>query len=81
MKRLAFSVSALALLSGLAMAAPAQAGSISHRERAAIAKSQHHVAAVKRQAWANGSLSVWERMRIRAAEAHRNRVVARARND
>ena len=88
MKRLVLSASAVALLSGLAMAGTAEAapykrgyGSISHGERVAIANSQRRVAALKRQAWSNGKLNVWERMRINAAEARHARLVRSARSD
>ena len=87
MQRLALSATALALLSGLAMAAPAEAatykrhGSISHSERIAIANSQRHLAAVKRRARADGHVSAWERAKIRMAEARYHRLVRNARSD
>jgi hypothetical protein len=87
MKRLALTATALALLSGLAIAVPAQAatykrhGSISHSERVAIANSQRHLNAVKRQAWADGKVTAWERAKIRMAEARYHRVVRNARHD
>lgn len=81
MKRLVLTTSALALLSGMVIAAPAQAGSINHRERAAIADSRHRLAVVKRQAWADGRLSLWDRFKIRNAEARYRRVVRSARAD
>ena len=63
MQRLVLSASVLALLSGIALAAPAQAGSynrhgnVTYSERAAIARSAAHLNAVKRHARADGNVS------------------------
>ena len=82
MQRLVLSASVLALLSGIALAAPAQAGSynrhgnVTYSERAAIARSAAHLNAVRRHARADGKVSVWERARIRMAEARHNALVS-----
>ena len=88
MQRLVLSASALALLSGIALAAPAQAGSYYHRhgnltssERVAIARSAAHLNAVKRHARADGQVSAWERAKIRMAETRYNALVWRLRHN
>ena len=87
MQRLVLSASVLALLSGMALAAPAQAGSyhrhgsLSAGERAAIARSTAHLNAVKRHARADGNVSVWEGARIRMAQARHNALVWRLRHN
>jgi hypothetical protein len=53
-------------------------GSISASERIAIARSKAHLAAVKRQAWRDGRVTAFERMRIRFAEARYNQVLYNA---
>ena len=86
MQRLVLSASVLALVSGIALAAPAQAGSyhrhgsLSAGERASIARSAAHLNAVKRHARADGNVSAWERARIRMAEARHNALVRRLRH-
>jgi hypothetical protein len=87
MKRLVLSASALALLSGIALAAPAQAGSynrhgnLTSSERATIARSAAHLNAVKRHARADGQVSGWERAKIRMAETRYNALVWRLRHN
>ena len=94
MRRLVLSTSALALLSGIALAAPAQAGSYAHRdgdrvgngkvtygERVAIARSAAHLNAVKRHARADGQVSAWERAKIRMAASRHNALVWRLRHN
>ena len=70
MKRLVLSTSVLALLSGIALAVPAQAGNLTHSERAAIANSRAHLNTLKARVRSDGHVNLWERMRVRAAEAH-----------
>jgi hypothetical protein len=88
MKRIVLGATTLALLSGLALAAPAQAatykhasgghyGAITPHERAVIARSQHQVGLVKAHARADGHVTPWERARIRAAEARHAALVFR----
>jgi hypothetical protein len=87
MQRLVLSASVLALVSGIALAAPAQAGSynrhgsLSAGERAAIARSTAHLNAVKRHARADGNVSAWEGARIRMAQARHNALVWRLRHN
>jgi hypothetical protein len=87
MQRLVLSASVLALVSGIALAAPAQAGSthrhgsLSAGERAAIARSAAHLNAVKRHARADGNVNVWERARIRMAQARHNALAWRLRHN
>jgi len=87
MQRLVLSASVLALLSGIALAAPAQAGSyhrhgnLTSSERVAIARSAAHVNAVKRYARADGHVSAWERAKIRMAETQHNALVWRLRHN
>ena len=77
MQRLVLSASVLALVSGVALAAPAQAGSyhrhggLSAGERASIARSAAHLNAVKRHA----------RVRIGMAQARHNALVRRLRHN
>jgi hypothetical protein len=84
MKTYALAAVALALMSGVASAAPSKFytshkhGGITPSERAAIARSQAHLNALKRQAWADGRLTMFERIRIRQAEVRHNRLVANA---
>ena len=54
MKRLALSAAALALLSGIAIAAPAEAATLTHSERVAIANSRSHLDALKSRVRADG---------------------------
>jgi CHASE1-domain containing sensor protein len=70
MKRLVLGAATLALLSGIAMAAPAEAATLTHSERAAIAHAHRHLNVLKVRVRADGHVSLWERMRVRAAEAH-----------
>ena len=87
MKRLALSVSALALLSGLALAPPAQAasynrnGNVTASERAALARSAAHVRHVKQMARRDGHVSLWDRMKIRAAEQRLKTLAYRVRHN
>jgi hypothetical protein len=87
MQRLVLSAAVLALLSGIALSAPAQAGSYNrhgnatYSERAAIARSAAHLNAVKRHARADGHVSVWEGARIRMAQARHNALVSRLRHN
>ena len=87
MKRLVLSASVLALLSGIVLAAPAQAGSydrhgnVTYSERVAIARSAAHLNAVKRHARADGHVSAWERAKIRMAATRHNALVWRLRHN
>ena len=89
MKSLAIAATAAVLLSGIGLGTAAEAASYNHRyghgltgaERAAIARDQARVNAVKHNAWADGRVSLWERMKIRAAEARHNALVYRYRHN
>jgi hypothetical protein len=85
MKRLVISVTALTLLTGIAFAVPAEAARyrnhITPREHVAIAHSTKHVNAVKARARSDGHVSLWERMRIRMAEARHKLLVRRLWNN
>ncbi len=86
MKRLVLGTAALAVLSGLAFAAPAAEaapygyGRLTPHERAAIARSQFNLNALKWRARADGRVTVWERMRINAAQARHSALVNRYRH-
>jgi hypothetical protein len=84
MNRLALSACAGALLSGLLLAAPAEAafyrhggGKITPAEHAAIARSQHQLNLIKAKAWADGRVTPWERARIALAQSRHNALVYR----
>jgi hypothetical protein len=87
MKRLALSASALALLSGVVLAVPAQAASYNRHghltafERAAIARNAAHVRHVRWRARSDGHVSLWERMKIRAAVARHKSLAYRLRHN
>ena len=81
MKRLVLSASALALLSGIALTAPAQAGNLTHSERVAIANSRDHLNTLRARVRADGHVSLWERMRVRSAEARVKALVYRLRHN
>lgn len=88
MKRIALSTSALALLSGIALAAPTSAATNSHRhgqvtahERAALALSHVHLRALERHARFDGHISLWEKARIRMAEARQHAFAWRLRHN
>ena len=82
MKSLVVTATAAVLLFGIGLGTAAEAASY-HRygltgaERTAIARDQARVNAVKRNAWADGRVSLWERAKIRAAEARHNALVYR----
>lgn len=76
MKSLVAAVFAASVLSGLAMTS-AQAGYLTPSERAAIHRSERHVDVLRARARDDGHVSLWERARIRAAEAHHNALVYR----
>ncbi len=85
----ALAASAVAVASSTAMAAPAKwhgyhkpyhhVSNVTPAERAAIARSLAHLNAVKRRAYADGRITLAERVRIRIAQARYNSVVAWAR--
>jgi hypothetical protein len=87
MKRLVLGSAALAILSGLAFASVAQAAPFGHRngitpaERAAIARSQANLNALKWRARADGHVTMWERARINAAQTRHDALVARYRHN
>lgn len=81
MKRIALSASALALLCGIAFAAPAQAASLTSHERTVLARDQAHLRALERQARADGHVSLWERVKINLAQARHRALVSRYRNN
>jgi hypothetical protein len=69
MKRIALSASALALLSGIALAAPAQAASLTAHERAVLARNHAHLRAIEGNARHDGHVSLWEKARIGMAKS------------
>jgi hypothetical protein len=90
MKSLIVAATAGVLLSGIGFAGTAEAAYFKHRyghggltgsERAAIARDQARVNAIKRTAWVDGRVNLWERMKIRAAETHHNALVYRYRHN
>ncbi len=81
MKGIALSASAFALLSGIALAAPAQAASLTPHERAVLARSHANVRALERHARADGHVSLWERARIRLAETRAHALAWRLRHN
>jgi hypothetical protein len=88
MKRLVLGSAALAILSGIAFTASAvQAAPYGHRsgitpsERAAIARSQSNLNALKWRVRADDRVTMWERARINAAQARHNALVARYRHN
>jgi hypothetical protein len=81
MKRLALSASALALLSGIALAAPAQAASLTPHERSVLARSHAHVRALERHARFDGHVSLWEKAQIRMAQARQRSLAWRLRHN
>ena len=77
----ALAAAAIALMSGVASAAsvkPYHHKGITAKERVAIARSQAHVNALKRMAWADGKLTASERQKIRTAENYHNHLVSKA---
>jgi hypothetical protein len=86
MKTIMLTLAALALASGSALAAPGKSNlhrgghGVSAYERVAIARSAAHLAMLKRQARADGKVTMMERARIRSAEFRHTRLVARARH-
>jgi hypothetical protein len=81
MKRLVLSASALALLSGIALAAPAEAASLTAHERAVLARSHAHLRALERQARADGNVSLWERAKIGIAKSRQHALAYRLRHN
>ena len=88
MKRLILTACAGAVLSGMALAAPAEAaydrhgyGPLTPAEHALIVRSQHQLDAIKARAWADRHVSLWERAKIRAAEVRHQALVYRLRHN
>jgi hypothetical protein len=90
MKSFVIAATAAVVLSGIGLGGAAEAASYKYRhgrveltqwERVAIARDQRRVNAIKRGAWADGRVTPWERMRIRAAEARHNALVYRYRHN
>jgi uncharacterized membrane protein YebE (DUF533 family) len=84
MNRLVVSACVGALLSGVLLAAPAEAapyrhgyGKITPAEHAAIARSQHQLNLIKAAARADGRVSPWERAKIALAQSRHNALVYR----
>ena len=82
MKRLILFACAGAVLSGMALAVPAEAaydrhgyGPFTPAERALIARSQHRLDRIRASAWADHHISLWERAQIRAAEVRHQALV------
>ena len=61
MKRIVLGTTALAILSGIALATPAAAGSLAYRERAAIANGKSHLDALRSAGAGRGRVGTWER--------------------
>jgi len=84
MKKAIITVAALVLSTGAALAAPGGKYKNDHRhgisayERAAIARSAANVAQLKRRVWADGRVTLFERMQLRSAERRHAALVARA---
>jgi hypothetical protein len=81
MKRLVLGTTALAMLSGIALATPAAAGNLTYRERVAVANSQKNLGALKWRVRADGKVTWFERMRVRSAQARHNALVHRLYNN
>jgi hypothetical protein len=88
MKRLVLGTAALAIASGLALTSAAEArpydrhsGNVTGYERAAIARSQGNLNALRWRARADGHVTLWERVRINAAQARHNALVYRYRHN
>ena len=86
MKTALIALAAVLVTSGAALAAPGAKygdrygrGHINGFERAKIAQSAAHVAAVKRRAWADGRVTRYERYIINSAERRHAALIARAR--
>jgi hypothetical protein len=89
MKSFVIAATAAVVLSGSGSGSGAQAAYYKHRhngglsawERVAIARDRARVNAIKRHAWADGRITLWERARIRAAEARHSALVYRYRHN
>jgi hypothetical protein len=81
MKRIALGASALALLSSLALAAPAEAASLTAHERAVLARSHAHLRTLERNARADGHVSLFEKARIGVAKVRYHALANRLRNN
>jgi hypothetical protein len=81
MKRIALGAAGLALLSGLALAAPAEAASLTAHERAVLARSHAHLRAIERNARADGHVSLVEKARIGIAKVRLHALATRLRNN
>ena len=84
MSRLVLSALTGALLSGLLLAAPAEAafyrhgyGKITPAEHAAIARSQRQLSVIKAKARADGHVTAWERAKIAMAQSRHNALLYR----
>jgi hypothetical protein len=84
MKRFVLSASAIALMAGAALAAPAEAASWRHgwhhlspAERVAIRHSQHRLDLIRAGAYRDGRVTFWERAKIRLAQSRHNALVNR----
>jgi uncharacterized lipoprotein YbaY len=75
MKRIVLGSTVIAIVSGIALATPAAAGTLTYRERVAIANSKSHLHALRARIRADGKVTFWERMKLRAAVA-RHRALA-----
>jgi hypothetical protein len=88
MKRLALGSGVLAILAGVALSvSSAQAASygrhngLTAHERAAIGRSQASLNTLKWRSRADGHVTLWERVKINAAQARHNALVARYRHN
>ena len=81
MKRIALGASALALLSAVALAVPAQAAPLTAHERAVLERSHEHLRALERHARADGHVSLWEKMRISMTKTRQHALAWRLHHD
>ena len=80
---------AAAVLSGIALTAPAAEaapfkrhyGKLTPHERTVIARSQRQLDALKWRVRADGRVNAWERAQVRMAEARHNALVRRLRHN
>lgn len=80
MKKTILATTAFLAVIGSTMAASAAPyHKISPRERAEIAQSRAHLNAVKRAAYADGRVTMFERAKIRMAQHRLDRAIANAR--
>lgn len=85
-KTVLMTLAAVAMASGAASAAPGRGydrhdrGGVSNHERAAIARSAASLESLRHRIYADGRVTRFERMQLRAAESRHRMLVARARH-